>query len=78
MNELLSHNHNWTIEEIEDLRVRFLEASDEEAVNLWNAIADGDPATEIQTENLNAFWTPEIGERLVMVLNERYTRHMEQ
>jgi hypothetical protein len=62
----LSHDHNWTIEEIEDLQAEFLKASDEEAANLWNTIAAGCPATEIQTENLEAFLTQEIGNKLTI------------
>ena len=67
MNDKLSHDRNWTTEEIEDLRVRFLESSDEEAANLWASIADsgGGPASETQLENAATFWTPEIAAKLL-------------
>ena len=67
MNDKLSHDHNWTTEEIEDLRVRFLESSDEEAASLWVSIADsnGGSSSETQLKNVGAVWTPEVGAKVV-------------
>lgn len=73
---LLSHDHIWTPKEISDLQAKLLRASDEEVFILWNAIAgsEGHPASETQTENLEAFWTQEIRDRLVQLLVKVYEK----
>ena len=73
----LSHDHIWTPKEISVLQAKLLRATDEEAISLWIAIADpaGErPASETQTENLEAFWTQEIRDRLVQLLVKVYEK----